>query len=1021
MIAYGWSYLVKTFVPVISITILLPVLLFLSPSCSRQVSDGGVDNPSDSMTQETTQNPTTGLPDPDSEVRGMWIATVTNINFPSKQGLSAAKLRAELDDIIATAVSANLNAIYFQVRPSADALYKSDIFPTSAYLTGKQGSAVDGDFDVLAYLLEKAHEKNILVHAWVNPLRVTTGTAAKPNTDVGALAENHPARKNPDWVIAYDDGKLYFDAGRPQVRELIAAGVKEIVSKYDVDGVIFDDYFYPYPTSITVNGQSTTAPFADSQTFAQFGGAFSSLGDWRRDNINKMVEGCYKAIKEADPDCLFGIAPFGIWQNNDGNNGGSDTKGLSSYSAIYCDSLAWIKGGYIDYIAPQIYWQFSTEVARYDVLVRWWNSKLEGTNVDLLICHGVYRYDEDWKNPEGEIKKQIEFARSEKHYRGSIMYGYKQIKENSHGLADELREAYKKEIVYTASVSNGQALMLSSPGGGSTVNSKKTYIIGASDPTYPLFYEGQPVGRTKSGYFSLYTDLNEGKNTLEFLYNGETVKHVIYCSLPGGQAYQTMSSYAIKNPYPSSEVMQAQGSSLDVSCTAPSGSTVVATLNGTRITLSPQINPPSNSKYMAETYKGTFTLPAAPSGSITNIGKVSFKAVKGSESATATGAEILVMGEGAAFPVEVIGDYTELKTDTGSWFYEDYTPQAAGMRDLAVQKINGFYKLRMGGYVAVDSVRLLDAGTMNTAAQISGAYMTSDAKTTKIYIKTGENVPLSGDVQDENFVLRVFNVALDNVPVPDTAANPLIVSSEVSGDMENGCAVYAFKLVSPDNFYGFEFFYENGYSVVSLRNPQSLSDANAPLSGKVIIVDAGHGGTDTGATGPLGIGENAVNEADLNLTIARMTAEKLSALGAQVIMTRDEDVFVTLDARMKMLNEICPDLSVSIHQNSMTFDNDITKIRGTIGLYFAKSGRLLTTHVSKTVSDALSRYEFTPRSQWLAMCRNPKFPSTLIEVGFMTSVEEYEAIMNEPVKDTSAQAIVDGIVNYYADQQKWLG
>lgn len=439
--------------------VLLPTMLFSVPSCSQRPS---TDFPA-VTTAETTKATTTtkatdttaapNPPDKVSEVRGVWIASVLNLNFPTKSGLTAAQLRGEIDDIIATALAANLNAIYFQVRPSGDALYQSDIFPTSAYLTGTQGAPLQGGFDPLAYLLEKAHAKGLLVHAWVNPLRVTVGTEAKPNTDVTKLASGNPARKNPGWVIPYDNGMLYYDAGIPEVRTLIANGCAEIVSKYAVDGIIFDDYFYPYPTTITVGGQSTVAPFNDSHTFSKYGAAYQNLGDWRRDNVNKMVEGCYKAIKAVNPNCQFGIAPFGIWQNNDGKNGGSDTKGLSSYSAIYCDPIAWIKGGYIDYIAPQIYWQFSTEVARYDVLVRWWNQQVEGSDVDLLICHGVYRYEE-WKNPSGEITNQITFARNQNNYRGSILYGYLQIKANTYGLTDELRAAYKNEILYSAKKKN---------------------------------------------------------------------------------------------------------------------------------------------------------------------------------------------------------------------------------------------------------------------------------------------------------------------------------------------------------------------------------------------------------------------------------------------------------------------------------------------------------------------------------------------------------------------------------------
>lgn len=368
---------------------------------------------------------------------GIFIASVCNINFPTKPGLSADTLRAELDDIVSTCESVGINAIYFQVRPTADALYKSKIFPTSEYLTGKQGAPFQDGFDPLEYLLTAAHEKNITVHAWVNPLRVTTGTAAAPRHNITILAENHPARINPDYAIAYADGKLYFDCGNPDVRTLIAQSVAEIVTNYSVDGVIFDDYFYPYPVT---DSDGKIAAFDDSDSFTKYGSGMT-LEDWRRDNINKMVEACYTAIKSVRADCEFGVAPFGIWQNDNGANGGSQTAGLESYSAIYCDPTAWICGGYIDYIAPQIYWQFTNTTAPYATLVRWWNDAVSDSGVELLISHGVYNYD-TWNNPENELKNQIDFAKSFAAYRGSILYGYAALKANSNGLFEEAREVF---------------------------------------------------------------------------------------------------------------------------------------------------------------------------------------------------------------------------------------------------------------------------------------------------------------------------------------------------------------------------------------------------------------------------------------------------------------------------------------------------------------------------------------------------------------------------------------------------
>jgi len=389
------------------------------------------------------------LASPTPEERGVWIATVSNINFPSKRGLPATELKAELNDIVETVASVGGNAIYFQARPSSDAFYKSEIFPTSSWLTEKQGDPLPSGLDPLAYLIEIAHAKNIAVHAWINPLRAA-GSADAEYLESN-LAKNNPARLYPEYTVAYADNRLYYNCGLPEVRQLVADGVREIVKNYDVDGIVFDDYFYPYPVSGGV--------FDDSEAYAMYGREYDNLGDFRRASVNALVKLCHDTVKEEDPDCRFGISPFGIWQNDDGSNGGSDTAGLSSYSAIYCDPLAWLAEGSVDYIAPQLYWSFGTSVARYDVLVKWWNDAiLPYPDVDLYIAHGVYRCEE-WGD-SAEIASQIDFARNEKTFRGSMLYGYAAIKDNVFGLRETLLSAFEDEIYHTTVISDGDAVKI---------------------------------------------------------------------------------------------------------------------------------------------------------------------------------------------------------------------------------------------------------------------------------------------------------------------------------------------------------------------------------------------------------------------------------------------------------------------------------------------------------------------------------------------------------------------------------
>ncbi len=957
-----------------------------------------------------------GLLDPDAEVRGVWIATVGNINYPSKKGLSAPDLAAELDAIIANCVENGFNAIYFQVRPTADALYRSALFPTSVYLTGEQGAKVDGDFDPLAYLLAAAHARNIRVHAWVNPLRVTAGSASSPQTDVTALAESHPARKNPGWVIPYADGKLYFDAGLPEVRQYVIDGVAEIVRLYDVDGVIFDDYFYPYLTR--VNGK--IAAFEDDATFAAQSRGITNKADWRRDNINLLVEGCYRAIKATDAECEFGVAPFGIWQNDDGENGGSATSGMESYSEIYCDPLAWIEGGYIDYIAPQIYWRFTTKAAPYDVLLRWWNAQVDGTGVDLLIAHGVYNYD-TWENPEGELSEQVEYARSELGYRGSIHYGYAAIAANSHGLADEIKALHESQIIYTDPTPTGAPLKVVSPSDGAWIDATATYLIGSSDPAKPLLFEGKPVSRTKSGYFSLYTKLEEGKNTFAFTYGGETVTYTVNSGTRPSSGTTTktdtdLGEYRIVVESPTADLATAAGTAVTLRVLAPANSTVTAQLGDKTVTLKQTESPSGKGDYLAAAYTASYTLPAVAEGQILDLGKVSFTATRRTERAAASGARIRVMGKDAVIPVEVINDSAEMKLGYNTWYYDDFTPQVAGMRDYAVSQGNGYYRLRVAGYIKEENLRELSGTTKVDIAVINAISVSDEGTHTVITVNASEQIPMNGYVEDGKFYLALYNMDADWKGTVTLADNPLFTAATYEKSTKVNSIKLVLTLRDARNFYGFEFDYDAaGRTLVRLRNPSTLAEGDKPLEGKHIVLDAGHGGSDPGALGAAA----GMDEADLNLAITLEAAAALRELGATVTLTRETDTTLAMDDRLAILDRLAPDLSISIHQNSMGYASDITRIRGLVALYYADAGKLLTECVSAAMSAELNRYERDPAEQRLAMCRNARFPSTLVEVGFITCVEEYEKMQSSAVIAATGRAVAEGVLEYYRAQAQW--
>jgi uncharacterized lipoprotein YddW (UPF0748 family) len=340
----------------------------------------------------------------------VWVPTVLSLNYPSQKTTDPARLQSDATDILDRAKDLGFNAVFLQVRPAADSFYKSDIFPWSKYLTGMQGLEPDGGFDPLAFFIQGARARGMQLHAWVNPYRVTAEA-----DDFASLSATHPARLHPEWTVAHTDGKIYWNPGVPEAQKLIIDGVKEILSRYDVDGVHIDDYFYP------------SRDFDDGAAYAAYG-AGKTLDEWRYANTESMVRGLYEAVHASGKAVVFGVSPMGIWANKSSDPRGSDTKGGEGYIQRYADALGWVKKGVVDYIAPQIYWNIGYEIAEYKTLVDWWSEVTAGTGVKLYIGQAAYRAgnaaaDSPWHGA-GEIGRQVEFNRSKAAVSGYIMYSF---------------------------------------------------------------------------------------------------------------------------------------------------------------------------------------------------------------------------------------------------------------------------------------------------------------------------------------------------------------------------------------------------------------------------------------------------------------------------------------------------------------------------------------------------------------------------------------------------------------------
>lgn len=365
----------------------------------------------------------------------VWVATAYAIDYPAEPTENADELKAQCKTILDEVEEAGIDTVYFQVRPSCDALYPSDLFPWSRYLTGACGKAPSDSFDPLKYWVAQAHKRGLRLEAWINPYRVCAGSNAA--SDFQSLPDSSAAKQHSDWVVSYEGG-YYFDPGIPEVRELIVSGVQEIVENYKVDGIQFDDYFYP------------GADFDDADTYAVYGNN-ASLDDWRRDNVNQLIQEVYKTVHSSakNDDCVFGVSPSGIWKNGSGGTDGSQTNGFSHYSECYADSITWIQNGWIDYLCPQIYWEIGNDAADFQTLTAWWAEQVRDTEIDLWIGLAGYKIDSTeygsvWES-DGveEIVRQLELCQNTKNITGVALFSYQNLHNN--------KELSEKWITYFSS------------------------------------------------------------------------------------------------------------------------------------------------------------------------------------------------------------------------------------------------------------------------------------------------------------------------------------------------------------------------------------------------------------------------------------------------------------------------------------------------------------------------------------------------------------------------------------------
>ncbi|GKW43634.1 hypothetical protein PEC301879_34920 [Pectobacterium carotovorum subsp. carotovorum] len=361
-------------------------------------------------------------------MRGVWLATVSRLDWPPIASVNASSpairitqqqeaLTGKLDKL----KSLGINTVFFQVKPDGTALWPSKILPWSDMLTGNIGE--DPGYDPLKFMLDEAHKRGMKVHAWFNPYRVSVNTKQSTVTKLNRTLSQNPASVfvlHRDWIRTAGD-RFVLDPGIPEARNWITSIVAEVVARYPIDGVQFDDYFY---------AESSGSMLNDGETFKKQGQGFGSKADWRRYNTQLLIEQVSRTIKQLKPEIEFGVSPAGVWRNRSHDAAGSDTRGAAAYDEAYADTRLWVQQGLLDYIAPQIYWPFARDAARYDVLAKWWADVVKPTNTRLYIGVALYKVGEpsknepDWTINGGvpELKKQLDLNESIPQINGTILF-----------------------------------------------------------------------------------------------------------------------------------------------------------------------------------------------------------------------------------------------------------------------------------------------------------------------------------------------------------------------------------------------------------------------------------------------------------------------------------------------------------------------------------------------------------------------------------------------------------------------
>jgi len=987
-----------------------------------------------------------------TEMRGLWVTSAYNLDWPSRQGLTPAQHRAEIDDILNRAAAQGINAVFVQVRPAADALYRSAIFPWSHVLTGTQGVAPANNFDPLEYWIQQAHALGIEVHAWINPYRVTF-----PNqqiTNPAQLSANHPARLTPGLVIAYGTS-LLFDPGNPAARQLIVDGAAELLRNYNIDGIHLDDYFYP------------SRNFPDQASFARYGQGMNRY-DWRRENVNALIRDLQRITHEINPNASFGVSPFAIWRNADSDPRGSATGGTESYHAQFADTRRWVVEGWVDYIAPQIYWIEGNPAACYEAVLSWWEDLVAGTNVRLYVGLAPYREVEGRDGWNGALIRQLERNARSSVVNGSIFFRERFMRSD---VGDAIGRFYaqhlpgqvptRRQAVPPATnlpqvppPSNDPIIIPPPPASPPTqrpandvprvpiqtpptpappnpgmdsllvaqpsraeftvTDASGFWFYGSAVSGIPIYVNDQLItDRTAEGFFSIFMPLVRGRNTFTFTQAGQTsVTRTIVNNAPAAAQPPATMAVGIENAFPATDEWARTGTTITLRATAPAGATVTAEIGGQTIPLT-QTNASlqaTASNIVAAQFTGNLTLnTAAANDAIVDIGRPVYTMTWNGQTRTVTAnGRIRQLGPEAPFFAEILSSsawvFPQASTTGGSnW------AMLRRQTDRVAAISGDWVRLASGGWVESEHVRTWQDSNFATVSILSeGWYIPG-----RYFDTVKWEAPFSPAVQaefDGSELIVSLGIQSTAPPIFYTPGETLF--SNIRIGTHNGAPAYFMTLREGERLEGFYTSYANGQLQLMLRRRRPLTLGNYPFAGFTFVIDAGHGGTDPGAVGPMGA---AMPEAAIVLAQANLVTYQLEALGANVVRIRENDTFYTLQERVDLNHAANPDMFISLHTNATAETTNAANIRGfTVWFRNENSRPAATTFMDNMYNvNPYTNRNRAPSQANFFVCRPMWAPAILLEASFTNNIHDFSWMINPRRQEEYARAVVNALLAYY--------